>query len=96
MLVWLYHTHLLYSALLNPSTTLTLNTNNAPSSNPYSNPLSPPHPPTSPPPHTHTQVEEEDMLDLASELTDTSRLSCQIDVTSLLQGAEIVVPGDGF
>ena len=32
------------------------------------------------------EEEEEDMLDLAFELTDTSRLGCQIKVTKELDG----------
>lgn len=38
------------------------------------------------------QEEEEDMLDLAWGLTDTSRLGCQIKVTPMLEGAKITVP----
>lgn len=38
------------------------------------------------------QEEEEDMLDLAWGLTDTSRLCCQIKVTKLLEGVVIEVP----
>jgi len=40
--------------------------------------------------------EEEDMLDLAAGLTDTSRLSCQLDITEIYDGAVIVVPGEGL
>ena len=40
--------------------------------------------------------EEEDMLDLAVGLTKTSRLSCQIDVTEILEGAEVLIPGDNY
>lgn len=36
--------------------------------------------------------DEEDMLDLAFGLTKTSRLGCQIMVTSALEGAVFVVP----
>lgn len=36
--------------------------------------------------------EELDMLDLAYELTDTSRLGCQIVLTKELQGLEVRVP----
>ena len=36
--------------------------------------------------------EEEDMLDLAFELTDTSRLGCQIKVTKELDGMVAKVP----
>ena len=42
------------------------------------------------------QEEEEDMLDLAVGLTETSRLSCQLEVTSLYEGAIIIVPGEGL
>ena len=38
--------------------------------------------------------EEDDMLDLAMGLTSTSRLSCQLEVTDLFEGAEVVVPED--
>lgn len=40
------------------------------------------------------RVEEEDMLDLAQGLTDTSRLCCQLKVSDLIEGAEFVVPTD--
>ena len=36
--------------------------------------------------------EEEDMLDLAMGLTDTSRLGCQICVTKELDGLEVAIP----
>ncbi|KAJ8918046.1 hypothetical protein NQ315_011502 [Exocentrus adspersus] len=36
--------------------------------------------------------EEMDMLDLAYELTDTSRLGCQITLTEKLDGLEVRVP----
>lgn len=36
--------------------------------------------------------EELDMLDLAYDLTDTSRLGCQIHITERLDGIEIQVP----
>ena len=36
--------------------------------------------------------EEDDMLDLAMGLTPTSRLSCQLEVSSIFEGAEIVIP----
>lgn len=36
--------------------------------------------------------EELDMLDLAYDLTDTSRLGCQIELTEKLEGLEVVVP----
>ena len=35
---------------------------------------------------------EEDLLDLAPGLTDTSRLSCQIKVDERLEGSEITLP----
>jgi 2Fe-2S ferredoxin len=38
--------------------------------------------------------EEEDMLDLAWGLTDTSRLCCQIKVSDSLEGAEFTVPSE--
>mmetsp|Transcript_11836 Transcript_11836/g.12206 ORF Transcript_11836/g.12206 Transcript_11836/m.12206 type:complete len:138 (-) Transcript_11836:70-483(-) len=37
-------------------------------------------------------VEEEDMLDLAWGVTDTSRLCCQIKVSELLEGTVFTVP----
>ena len=40
--------------------------------------------------------EEEDMLDLAFELTDTSRLGCQIQVTKDLEGMTVRIPDDGY
>lgn len=40
--------------------------------------------------------EEEDMLDLASGLQRTSRLSCQLEVNSKYEGAVILVPGEGI
>ena len=36
--------------------------------------------------------EEEDMLDLAFDLTDTSRLGCQIKVSQELEGMVATVP----
>ena len=36
--------------------------------------------------------EEEDMLDLATGVTRTSRLSCQIDLTGALDGLEVRIP----
>ncbi len=36
--------------------------------------------------------EEEDMLDLAAGITRTSRLSCQITLTSDLDGIEVNIP----
>lgn len=38
--------------------------------------------------------EEDDMLDLAWGLTDTSRLCCQIEVTEDLANAEFTVPAE--
>jgi len=38
--------------------------------------------------------EEDDMLDLATGLTETSRLCCQIKVSELLEGATITVPSN--
>ena len=38
------------------------------------------------------EEEEEDMLDLALELTDTSRLSCQISYQKELDGCRIRLP----
>ena len=38
--------------------------------------------------------EEEDMLDLAWGLTDTSRLCCQIEVTKALDGAKLIIPDE--
>jgi ferredoxin len=35
---------------------------------------------------------EEDMLDLAAGLTDTSRLGCQVFASAELDGAEIIMP----
>jgi ferredoxin len=40
--------------------------------------------------------EEEDMLDLALGLQDTSRLGCQVVMTEAMDGARIVVPFDDF
>lgn len=40
--------------------------------------------------------EEEDMLDLAMELTETSRLGCQICVTKELEGIKVTMPDDGY
>lgn len=36
--------------------------------------------------------DESDMLDLAFELTDTSRLGCQITLTKDLNGLEVRIP----
>ena len=38
------------------------------------------------------EEEEEDMLDLALGLTDTSRLGCQVIVTEEMEGARVVIP----
>ncbi len=38
--------------------------------------------------------DEEDMLDLAAGVTRTSRLSCQIELTSTLDGIEVRIPGE--
>ena len=40
------------------------------------------------------EEEEEDMLDLAWGLEDTSRLCCQIKVSPELKGATFVIPED--
>ena len=40
--------------------------------------------------------EEDDMLDLAFELTDTSRLGCQIKVREDLAGMKVTIPDDGY
>jgi len=40
------------------------------------------------------EEEEEDMLDLAWGLTDTSRLCCQIKVSQVIEGAEFLVPDE--
>ncbi|GGC22189.1 ferredoxin [Novosphingobium marinum] len=37
--------------------------------------------------------EEEDMLDLAAGVTGTSRLSCQIELTTEMDGMEVRIPG---
>eukprot|EP00752_Nemacystus_decipiens_P008345 g7459.t1 len=42
------------------------------------------------------EEEEDDMLDLAWGLTDTSRLGCQIKVTRDLEGMLIKVPEDSM
>ncbi len=36
--------------------------------------------------------EEEDLLDLAFGLTGTSRLGCQVEVSELFEGVEVVLP----
>ena len=38
--------------------------------------------------------EEEDMLDLATGVTRTSRLSCQIVLTNALDGLEVKIPSE--
>ena len=38
--------------------------------------------------------DEEDMLDLAAQVTRTSRLSCQIMLTPELDGLEVRIPGE--
>ncbi|KAL3937133.1 MAG: hypothetical protein SGBAC_007688 [Bacillariaceae sp.] len=40
--------------------------------------------------------DEEDMLDLAFEVTDTSRLGCQILVREDFEGMKVQIPDDGF
>ena len=39
-------------------------------------------------------ADEEDMLDLAAGVMRTSRLSCQIELTDVLDGLEVRVPGE--
>lgn len=39
-------------------------------------------------------ADEEDMLDLAAGVTRYSRLSCQIELTSALEGLEVRIPGE--
>ncbi|MCW1427901.1 2Fe-2S iron-sulfur cluster-binding protein [Novosphingobium sp. JCM 18896] len=39
-------------------------------------------------------ADEEDMLDLAADVTRTSRLSCQITLTAELDGIEARIPGE--
>ncbi len=39
--------------------------------------------------------DEEDMLDLAFDLQQTSRLGCQIVVTEEMEGLEVALPGSG-
>ncbi|WP_390585531.1 2Fe-2S iron-sulfur cluster-binding protein [Erythrobacter sp. MTPC3] len=43
---------------------------------------------------TEASEEEEDMLDFAAGVRRTSRLSCQIDLTSELDGLTVSVPAD--
>ena len=38
--------------------------------------------------------DEEDMLDLAADVTRTSRLSCQIELTPELDGLTVHIPGE--
>jgi ferredoxin len=38
--------------------------------------------------------EEDDMLDLAADVTRTSRLSCQIVLSEALDGIEVRIPGE--
>ena len=38
--------------------------------------------------------DEEDMLDLAADVTRTSRLSCQILLSEALDGIEVRIPGE--
>jgi len=40
--------------------------------------------------------EEDDMLDLAFEVTETSRLGCQIPVIEEYAGIKVRIPDDGF
>mmetsp|Transcript_23546 Transcript_23546/g.28941 ORF Transcript_23546/g.28941 Transcript_23546/m.28941 type:complete len:170 (+) Transcript_23546:77-586(+) len=42
------------------------------------------------------EPEEDDMLDLAFELTDTSRLGCQICVRKDMEGMVVRLPNDGY
>ena len=42
------------------------------------------------------EPEEDDMLDLAMELTDTSRLGCQICVREDMAGMKVRIPDDGY
>jgi ferredoxin len=42
------------------------------------------------------EPEEDDMLDLAFELTDTSRLGCQICVRKDMEGMIVRIPDDGY
>lgn len=51
-------------------------------------------------PNWYTRLEdpsedEEDMLDLAFDLQQTSRLGCQIVVTEEMEGLEVALPGSG-
>ena len=38
--------------------------------------------------------DEEDMLDLAADVTRTSRLACQITLSEALDGLEVTIPGE--
>ena len=38
--------------------------------------------------------DEEDLLDLAADIRPTSRLACQIELTTALDGLEVRIPGD--
>lgn len=38
--------------------------------------------------------DEEDMLDLAADVTRTSRLACQIELSEALDGLEVRIPGE--
>lgn len=40
--------------------------------------------------------EEDDMLDMAFDLTETSRLGCQITVREDMAGMKVTIPDDGF
>lgn len=42
------------------------------------------------------EPEEDDMLDLAMGLTDTSRLGCQIKVTKDMENMSVRIPDDGY
>lgn len=42
---------------------------------------------------TPASEDEEDMLDLAADVTRTSRLSCQIELTADLDGLTVHIPG---
>lgn len=42
------------------------------------------------------EEEEDDMLDLAFEVTETSRLGCQIRVRDDMAGMTVRIPDDGF
>jgi len=45
---------------------------------------------------TEKDPEEDDMLDMAMELTDTSRLGCQIHVRKDMEGMTVRIPDDGY